>query len=58
MITHTVPDGAEFIERLDVEPGPFISCSVQHHPHGVLLQQSRQTLVHSQVFVTLKVEEL
>ncbi len=58
MMTHTVPDGAKFIEGLDVEPGALISSCVQHHPHGVLLQQSRQTLVHCQIFVALQVEEL
>lgn len=58
VMTHTVPNGAQLVEGLDVEPGAFISSSVQHHPHGVLLQQSRQTLVHCQVFVALQVEEL
>lgn len=37
MMTHTVPNGAEFVEGLDVEPGALISSSVQHHPHGILL---------------------
>lgn len=58
VMTHTVPDGAQLVEGLDVEPGAFITSSVQHHPHGVLLQQSRQTLVHCQIFVALQVEEL
>lgn len=57
-MTHTVSDGAQFVERLYVKPGPLVSSSVQHHPHGVLLQQRRQTLVHRQVLVALQVEEL
>lgn len=57
-MTHTVPDGAQFVERLDVEPGALVSSCVQHHPHGVFLQQSRQTLVHRQILVALQVEEL
>lgn len=56
--THAVSDGAQFVERLDVEPGALVSGRVQHHPHGVLLQQSGKTLVHRQVLVALQVEEL
>lgn len=57
-MTHAVSDGAQFVEGLDVEPGALVSCRVQHHPHGVLLKQSGQTLVHRQVLVALQVEEL
>lgn len=56
--THAVSDGAQFVERLDVEPGALVSGRVQHHPHGVLLQQSGKTLVHRQVLVALQVEQL
>lgn len=35
--TYTVPDGAQFVEGLDVEPGAFISSFVQGHPHCILL---------------------
>lgn len=52
-MTHAVSDGAQFVEGLDVEPGAFVSGRVQHHPHGVLLQQSWKTLVHRQVLVAL-----
>lgn len=58
VMTHAVPDGAQFVEGLDVEPGALVSSCVQHHPHGVFLQQSRQTLVHRQILVALQVEEL
>lgn len=56
--THAVSDGAQFVERLDVEPGALVSGRVQHHPHGVLLQQSGKTLVHRQVLVALQVQQL
>lgn len=35
--TYTVPDGAQFVEGLDVEPGAFISSFIQGHPHCILL---------------------
>lgn len=38
---YIVPIGAELPERLDKEPGAFISGGVQGHPHGVFLKQSR-----------------
>lgn len=57
-MTHAVSNGAQFVEGLDVEPGALVSGRVQHHPHGVLLQQGRKTLVHRQVLVALQVEEL
>lgn len=57
-MTHAVSYGAQFVEGLNVEPGAFVSSRVQHHPHGVLLQQSGKTLVHRQVLVALQVEEL
>lgn len=57
-MTHAVSNGAQFVEGLDVEPGAFVSGCVQHHPHGVLLQQGGKTLVHRQVLVALQVEEL
>lgn len=57
-MTHAVSNGAQLIEGLDVEPGAFVSGRVQHHPHGVLLQQGGKTLVHRQVLVALQVEEL
>lgn len=56
--THVIPDGAQLVEGLYVEPRAFVSRSVQHHPHGVLLQQRGQPFVHRQVFVAFQVEEL
>ena len=56
--TYTVPDGAQLVEGLDVKPGPLVPCLVQRHPHGVLLQQRRQPLVHRQVFVAFQMQEL
>lgn len=56
--TYIVSVGAELPEGLDEEPGAFVARPVQSDPHGVLLQQSGQTLVHRQVFITLHVEQL
>lgn len=44
--TYTVPDGAQFVEGLDVEPGAFISSFVQGHPHCILLQQGWKPLIY------------
>lgn len=55
---YVVSVGAELPEGLDEEPGAFVPRPVQSDPHGVLLQQSGETLVHRQVFITLHVEQL
>lgn len=55
---YVVPVGAQLPEGLDEEPGAFVPRPVQRDPHGVLLQQSREALVHRQVLVALHVEEL
>lgn len=55
---YVVSVGAELPEGLDEEPGAFVPRPVQSDPHGVLLQQSGEALVHRQVFITLHVEQL
>lgn len=55
---YIVAVGTQLPEGLDEEPGPFISRAIQRDSHGVLLQQSRQTFVHRQIFITLHVEKL
>lgn len=55
---YIVSVGAQLPEGLDEEPGAFVARPVQCDPHGVLLQQSREALVHRQVLVALHVEEL
>lgn len=55
---HIVPIAPKLPEGLDEEPGALIARGVQRHPHGVLLQQGRQPLVHGQVLVALHVQEL
>ena len=62
--THLVPDddvvpvGPELVEGEDVEPGALVAGRVQRDPHGVLLQQRREALVHRQVLVRLEVQQL
>lgn len=58
MCIYIVSVGTQLPERLDEEPGAFVSRPVQSDSHGVLLQQSRQPFVHRQVFITLHVEQL
>lgn len=55
---YVVSVGPEFPEWLDEEPGSLVPRPVQRDPHGVLLQQRRQTFVHRQIFITLHVEKL
>lgn len=56
--THTVSQGPQLVERLDVEPGSLVPRRVQRYSHGVLLQQCREPLVHSQVFIAFQVQQL
>lgn len=49
---------AQLVERHHVEPGALVAVSVERHAHGVLLEQGRQPLVHSQILVALDVEQL
>ena len=56
--TYAVSDGAQFVERLNVEPRAFISSSIQSHTHRILLQQSWQSLIHGQLLIALQVEPL
>lgn len=56
--THTVSQGSQLVERLNVEPGSLVPRTVQSHSHGILLQQSRQPLVHSQVLIAFQVQQL
>ncbi|TNN57403.1 hypothetical protein EYF80_032372 [Liparis tanakae] len=44
--TYVISFAAELPEGLNVEPGALVPGRVQRNPHGVLLQQSRKTLVH------------
>lgn len=55
---YIVTVGPQLPEGLDEEPGALVSRPIQGDSHGVLLQQSRQTLVHRQIFITLHVEKL
>lgn len=45
--TYTVSDGSQFVEWLNIKPGPFISSFVQSHSHGILLQECWKPLIHS-----------
>lgn len=54
--TYSVPRLSEFVEGLDVEPGTLVPLYVQRDPHGILLQEGRQSLVHCQVLVALKMQ--
>lgn len=55
---YVVSVGAELPEGLDKEPGTFIPRPIQCDSHGILLQQSGQTLVHRQIFVAFHVKQL
>lgn len=55
---YVVSIGTELPEGLDEEPGTFVPRPIQCDSHGILLQQSRQTLVHRQIFVALHVKQL
>lgn len=55
---YVISVGAELPEGLDEEPGALVPRPVQRDPHGVLLQQRRQPLVHRQVFIALHVQQL
>lgn len=56
--THTVSQGSQLVERLNVEPGSLVSRRVQCDPHGVLLKQRWEALVHGQVFIAFQVQQL
>lgn len=56
--TYIVSFAAELPEGLNIEPGALISSRVQRNPHGILLKQSRESLIHRQVLITLYVQEL
>ncbi len=56
--TYIISFTAEFPEGLNVEPGALVPGRVQRNAHGILLEQSRETLVHRQVLITLNVQEL
>lgn len=56
--TYIISFASELPEGLNVEPGALVPSSVQRNPHGVLLKQSGEALVHCQVLVTLNVQEL
>lgn len=56
--TYIVSFAAQLPEGLDVEPGTLVPGRVQGDPHGVLLQQGREPLVHRQELVALNVKEL
>lgn len=55
---HIISVAPQLPEGLDEEPGPLVAGGIQRYPHGVLLQQGRQPLVHRQVLVALHVQEL
>ena len=55
---YTVTSGAEFIERLDVEPRSLVASQVQSNSHSILLQQRWKPLVHRQILVTLEMQQL
>lgn len=57
-VFYVVSVGTKLPEGLNEEPGAFIPRPVQSDPHGVLLQESRETLVHCQVLIALHVEKL
>lgn len=54
--TYIVTFAPQFPERLNIKPGSLIPCSVQRHPHSILLQQSWQPLIDCEVLVTLYVQ--
>lgn len=56
--TYIISFAAELPEGLNVEPGALVPSRVQRNPHGVLLKQSREALVHRQELITLNVQEL
>lgn len=56
--TYIISFAAELPEGLNVEPGALVPGRVQRNPHGVLLKQGRETLVHRQELITLNVQEL
>lgn len=56
--TYIVSFAAELPEGLNVEPGALVASWVQRNPHSVLLQESREALVHGQVLIALYVQEL
>lgn len=55
---HIIPIAPKLPEGLDEEPGALVARGIQRHPHGVLLQQGWQPLVHRQVFVAFHVQKL
>lgn len=56
--TYSIPRLPQFVEGFYIEPRALVSLHIQRHPHSILLQQSREPLVHCQVFVTLKMQQL
>lgn len=54
--TYAVSDGSQLVERLNVKPGPFVSGLIQCYSHGILLQQGRKPLIHSQVFIAFQMQ--
>lgn len=49
---------AELPEGLDVKPGALVPRRIQRYTHGVLLQQGRETLIHSQELIAFNVQQL
>lgn len=56
--TYIISFTTELPEGLNVEPGALVPGRVQRNPHGILLKQSRKTLVHRQILITLNVQQL
>lgn len=56
--THTVSQGSQLVERLNVEPGSLVPRRIQRNSHGILLQQCGEALVHCQVFIALQMQQL
>lgn len=55
-VNYIVSISSELPERLDEQPGSFITRTIQTDPHGVFLKQSRQALVNGQILIALHVQ--
>ena len=57
-MSYVISSRAQFIERLNEEPGAFVSGCVERHAHGVLFEQRRKSLVDGEELVAFEMQQL
>ena len=57
-MSYVISSRAQLVERLNEEPGAFVSGCVERDAHGVLLEQRRKSFVDGEELVALDVQQL